>query len=427
MEDAADPVEHARQVLARLFRRTPPTLGWPEEEGNGGNSPAAEVSSVGQTPGPLRREIQGHDGCWMPEAEFTSGQAPLEACLARGRDGRWRPALRVPREDFFPGPGRLCRLPRGERNFHYGREEPVARAVEENSPDRAELLPGVAKRLGLPRGERCDVETVRSVIAGLLAGGGRELEDVVWRGPTLTLRWKYDRHEVPAWRDAAGRWLLDPPRRVVEVRPEVEIHDGRGSWVPRRGTTLRAWRELGLIDETGRVTERGRITACFHGGEGLLLAAALEDETYPVGELLRHLANVRGGFRFAGLPPGGSERLAAAARKCYGFRSFPGYLREGLPPGHGENTAEALAWAEEQGWDALQKFCPDAGRGDLERAHLEWLSLLRHLAGIESLSGKRWDALRQAARDFLRTIPAPPELPELGGRWRQRALRSGRR
>ena len=43
-------------------------------------------------------------------------------------------------------------------------------------------------------------------------------------------------------------------------------------------TAVYAWRKLGLIEEDGTPTRRGVIFSCFKGGEGLAIAAALEDE-----------------------------------------------------------------------------------------------------------------------------------------------------
>jgi hypothetical protein len=43
---------------------------------------------------------------------------------------------------------------------------------------------------------------------------------------------------------------------------------------------------------------RGRIVSFFSQGDGLAIAAALEDETYPLDELVYDLANLDAGFRF---------------------------------------------------------------------------------------------------------------------------------
>lgn len=418
MEGAEGSAARARDFLGRLFRRTPPILGFAEEEGA---SDRLVSTAGGQHLGPLRREMLDATENWKLRRDFSPGKVPLSKCLGRYREA-WRPAGQIPREELFPGRGRLCRLAVAKGEFCYGKEEPVARPTD-GGEDEFELLPGVCRSLRMNPKERVTLRQIKEVVAGLLAGEGRTLHDVCWRGRVLVLRWNYASRLVEAWQDPSGAWLLDPPSRTVEMQAGVEMHRDGEVWYPCRGTALHAWRELGLIDESARVTPRGQLVGRFHGGEGLLLAAALEDVDYPVEELVVHLANMRGGFRFSGLPPGGSERLAAAARQAYGFRSYPGYLLEGLPPGYGENTAEALRWSEQQGWEGLRKFCPEAGRGDLERARLEWISLLRHVAEMDLPEISRWSELREAAQAYLRRLPELPALPELSGRWRQRALR----
>jgi hypothetical protein len=168
--------------------------------------------------------------------------------------------------------------------------------------------------------------------------------------------------------------------RWVEAVAGVGLRWGKREWVPAAGSLLRWWRELGLWEEDGSPTARGRIFARFQGGEGLLVAAALEQGDYAPSEIVRHLANVRGGHRFAEVPEQGSARLAAAARAVFGHRTIEGVLIDGLPLSYGENTAEALALLEEGGGAALARFTPEAGRGDAERARLEWISLLRQIA-----------------------------------------------
>ena len=47
-----------------------------------------------------------------------------------------------------------------------------------------------------------------------------------------------------------------------------------------------AWRKLGLIHADGKVTRRGILFSFFPHGEGLAVAAALEDESYPIEDLV---------------------------------------------------------------------------------------------------------------------------------------------
>ena len=73
------------------------------------------------------------------------------------------------------------------------------------------------------------------------------------------------------------------------------------------------------------------IFSFFHGGEGLVVAVALADETYPIDELVFDLANIRAGPRFAGedTPLGG--RLGILCQRVYRRADYPGYLNMGVP------------------------------------------------------------------------------------------------
>ena len=74
----------------------------------------------------------------------------------------------------------------------------------------------------------------------------------------------------------------------------------------------------------GIPTLRGRILSFFSQGVGLAIAAALEDERYPLDELIYDLANLDGGFRFCGDENRWAGRLAIACHEKYGLQSLPG-------------------------------------------------------------------------------------------------------
>ena len=146
-----------------------------------------------------------------------------------------------------------------------------------------------------------------------------------------------------------------------------------------------------------------------------MIAAALEDESYPLDELVRHLANLRGGHRFVDTG-GGSGRLAFAARSAYGHVDLDGYLHAGLSLGFGEGTWEAIERYQSKGLASLG----DGGisRGDVERAILEWRSLLRHIVHAPDPDAPRWEDFRQAARECLSGYAKTPEpLPALPAPW----------
>src|SRR4029453_9401794 len=106
--------------------------------------------------------------------------------------------------------------------------------------------------------------------------------------------------------------LIDPPERenlpgVCRTCDQLE-HDKSVAIV---NSPTYAWRHLGLVQPAGTPTQRGMIFSFFHGGEGLAVAVALEDETYPIEELIFDLANFCAGPGFAreDAPIGGRRGL----------------------------------------------------------------------------------------------------------------------
>ncbi|MEM9017038.1 MAG: hypothetical protein AAGC68_08485, partial [Verrucomicrobiota bacterium] len=206
-----------------------------------------------------------------------------------------------------------------------------------------------------------------------------------------------------------------PKTRNREIDSETHLTDGDSGELisPRSGSAAHAWRSLGLINEHGVPTHRGVIFSLFQGGEGLAVAAALEDPHYPIDELILHLANLRAGHRFEldSVPNAerivdsvGSERLAAACRQAYGPVDHEGYHRLGLPANYGEGASEVIALMLE---GKLHKLLSvgghlEFGPGDVERAFIEWLSLLRHLAHAPVLEEPRWQELQDMAKKELK-------------------------
>src|SRR5207245_4694871 len=103
-----------------------------------------------------------------------------------------------------------------------------------------------------------------------------------------------------------------------------------------------AWRHLGLVEPDGTPTRRGMIFSFFHGGEGLPVAAAPEDETYPINELVFDLANIRAGPRFAGEDSLMGGRLGLLCQRIYVRADYPGYLSMGVPVQYGAGAAEVV-------------------------------------------------------------------------------------
>ena len=198
--------------------------------------------------------------------------------------------------------------------------------------------------------------------------------------------------------------LLDPPRRQIAVQSGTSLRTADGTlWNPPPGSTAHSLRRLGLLKEDGSPTLRGQVVSRFQSGEGLVIAAALEAGNYPTTLIVRHLANLRGGHRFSDFADGPSQRLSLASREAFGHIDVEGYLEVGLCPGYGEGTFEALEAYKDSGLSAVRARTDEISRGDLERAFLEWQSLLRHILHASPPQHPRWPDLVRSAREVINT------------------------
>ena len=173
--------------------------------------------------------------------------------------------------------------------------------------------------------------------------GGGAVTEIVRRGELISARIDFSEVKITALRDSLGKALFDPPERtalplVCRDCSELE-HDQTVEIV---ASPAYAWRRLGLVEPDGTPTRRGVVFGFFQGGEGLAIAAALEDETYPIDDLVFDLANIRAGPRFAGedAPLGG--RLGALCQRVYERADHPGYLEMGVPVHYGAGASEVI-------------------------------------------------------------------------------------
>ena len=223
----------------------------------------------------------------------------------------------------------------------------------------------------------------------------------------LSLKACVDTHGVPLWK---------PPER--EVFPE---DCSRCPCVPLckqlpTGTGVATiWRRLGLVDATGVPTRRGRIVSFFHSGDGLAVAAALEDESLPIEEFGYELANLHAGHRFAKGDARWDGRIAQACQRLFGPQTFTGYLENGVPPEYGAG-AEEIAADVHKDPDGKNGWTTDfLGVGDIDRMIIEWRSVLRQIAHAPDLEWPRWQALKDRVKSILRETDSPTltELPPL--------------
>lgn len=429
------PFDAARQFCGRLFSEQRVRLGFASRaEAPASDAASGKVRSGLFGLGPTRSEILNTASQWEPERPGTRADLPLgQAWLVE--NGRGRPALSVDHvvRDRLPRGARLCRLdrllpaayPASQR--HYGLEIAVATLVASPGDDgQTYTLTRHARAwAGLPK-KRAVVtfEEIEILLPDLISPhlGGAAIRGFLRQGNTIVALADFAALPVPTVEDSLGRPVFQAERRNVAIESETHYIDDASGEVRGAvaGSAARAWRQLGLIDDRGHPTGRGVIFSFFQHGEGLAIAAALEDPTYPVDDLLWHLANLRASHRFdttdrPEITGGGSERLAIVCRQTYGPVDHEGYLRLGLPVGYGDGAAEAIeAWLSgDQAAFRRAAIDLEIGPGDVERAQVEWLSLLRHLRAAPDFENDRWRALQTAARAELQRRPIDSPLKSL--------------
>jgi len=269
----------------------------------------------------------------------------------------------------------------------------------------------------------------------------REVPETVWEtgvAPALAARIEQAQH-TPVVRFARrGQQIVAEVSLAELTTPAPTDAHGVALWRPREREVMNAlcaacalapvcrsadtatgtallWRRLGLVDARGVPTRRGRLVSFFHQGDGLALAAALEDESYPLDELIYDLANLDAGFRFCGDDNRWEGRLAVACHARFKLQTIPGYLENGLPPKYGFG-GETVVRAAHRHPEARARFVtPVTGLGDIDRLIIEWRSRLRQISHAPALDWPRWRALQAMARAFLEETSSPTvtDLPAL--------------
>ena len=410
------PFSAASQLVQSLFAPSPPQLGWEDNFAASAESPSTfEESASEASPNtyfshpPQWQELLNGRNEWE-RAPAAAVSVPLTRCMVRSDDS-WLPALRVATvvAGLLPGT-RPCKLTptKDPTRWKYGIELPVATRA-----DDARWLPTrtMVKLANLPSRSAFSTADWEKFLRRrvMKQTQGAAIWDENREGKTLTLRLDPSNILVEAWIDSHGHALLAPPRRLQTGGSNHDIiHPATGqSFSTPAQSPVRAWRLLGLLDADGRPTTRGRVFSLFQRGEGLAIAAALEDTSYPVEEIAWHIADLRAGHRFAESATGESARLAMACRRIYGSWDFPGYLELGLPPGYGDGAADLLARL------LLDRKPADntlISSGDLDRVRVEWLSLLRHIVHAPDIACERWRELQGMAAHILQ-IHGPKSDP----------------
>jgi superfamily II DNA/RNA helicase len=222
-----------------------------------------------------------------------------------------------------------------------------------------------------------------------------------------TIRVPVDSHGVALWHPKEKDVL--PPDcaqcALVPVCRELPTNTG----------VALLWKRLKLTDDNGVPTLRGRLVSFFPQGDGLAIAASLEDPGYPISDFIYDLANLDAGFRFTGDENRWAGRMAMACQNQYGLQSIPGYLENGVPPKYGTGAEKVVAAIHKNPQDKHRWVTELRGAGDIDRVIIEWRSLLRQISRAPALEWDRWLELQRVASEMLDETESPTatDLPPL--------------
>ena len=429
-QNGRDPFGEAVRVQERLFTTKPIFLGVEESLKHpvvpcGLKTDAERARHVRK----LVREMLNSRGEWQPTPPAT--EKPLKEIfhIRFGVDERsedteadrnskiinWS-VLCEPAALEKIGPGTLAVLSESNGEKIFGRSITVA---EKLSGDRVIIAKWV-RRLTNWSGRQAPVsvweQKIIPLLTGKLAHQKTPVERFVHHGHKIlalvslaeqTMRVPVDKYGVALWRPIE-REVLPYDCATCALVPACKQ-------LPTATGTALLWRRLNLVDSAGVPTLRGRIVSAFSQGDGLAIAAAIEDEKYPLDELIYDLANLDAGFRFCGDENRWGGRLALTCHEKFGLQSIPGYLENGVPPGYGAGAEQIVAAVHKNPLNKNAWITDLVGAGDIDRVIIEWRSTLRRIAHAPDLELARWRALQAMAKTFLSETESPTatELPRL--------------
>jgi hypothetical protein len=430
MQEAArrgeDPFRAVTEVATHLFSTRPLLIGvekFYERTERSAAGAAANQESILVCGFPVDAErgrlVRRH------EAEMLNSRGEWEVCPPMSNtmlsklwiwkdDGRWRPALTLATTLQSLGFGNLCKIRWDKNRFEYGRELPVASITDKGWLAAKWFRKVLREHYPLiPANRTLPPEKFLSDLVPLIAKEVEgEFHDLVLRKNTAYARFRFGGASARGHLDDQERYLANPEiRRSYPLvcqrcacRSECEALDVSAS-------PAFAWRQLGLVDERGVPTRRGIIFSFFNQGEGLAVAAGLEEADYPINDLVFDLADLRAGHRFAMDDSRAGGRLAAICQNRYHRASFSGYLELGLPIAYGSGASEVVRDLVEHQIGRHKLVNDNIRHGDIERALTEWRSLLRQIVQAPDYQWERWKQLQEIASVYVLTTQSPARQP----------------
>lgn len=409
-----EPFAEAAKACRRLFNETPVTLGV-EHSLTFPDAPCGLLVDAERArfAKPESEEFLNSCGAWEPLG--PPREVPLRETFSRVGE-KLIPALEDPECVRGIGSGKLRALRGGGGGKRFGKSLLLGYR-DRKAPERVQLAGWLRDALaaaGVSTASRLmSLPELEALALGERLDMG-ELASLRWEGHRLVGFFDLAEKRVSVAVDVFGVGIANPETRKAyptECQRCPELNICVGELNPQRSAAL-AWRQLALVDARGRPTRRGAVFSLFQGGEGLAIAAALEEDAYAVDAIAQDIANLRAGHRFEAFSRG-SARLSRACRRAYSDRSYEGYLKHGLPTQYGEGAAEAIAEWSQGGAKGRAALSEGLRFGDMQRARLEWLSLLRHIARGPDVDWDRWRELQAAASALLENEPQPLLIDDL--------------
>ena len=429
-----DPFREAVRVQERLFTTKPIPLGI-EESMRNPNVPCGLHTDAERARHVRKRirEMLNSQGTWeaMPSwaaksvgeiltpetshAGYPAGSGSPPGGIA-GNTPKLVPVISVPAALERIGTGSLCEVSEPDGEKKYGRALTVADHI---NGERVVIAKWV-RRLTNWNGRQAPLSVWREQLAPLIASKLEQQRTPLVRFAhqgqrivalvsvaRLQMRVPVDSHGVALWRPIEREVLpYDCARcNLVEICKNLSTATG----------TALLWRRLGLVDSDGVPTRRGKIVSFFSQGDGLAIAAALEDGSYGLDELVYDLADLDGGFRFCGDDNRWGGRLAIVCHEKYGLQTIAGYLENGVPPKYGAGAERVVASVHKNPATKHVWVTDLLGPGDIDRVIIEWRSLLRQVAHAPAMDWPRWSSLQELAKSTLNETESPTltELPPL--------------
>jgi superfamily II DNA/RNA helicase len=424
-QQGRDPFTEAVRVQERLFTVKPIFLGVEESLKHpnvpcGLHTDAERARHVRK----LVREMQNSRGEWEPVPQFSEiplreifvGNAGVDVTEKESTASKLISALSHPTALEKVGYGTLAVINEDNGVKVYGRALMVAERLNDDRVIIAKWVRRMTNWNGRQAPSSVWDENITPLVAEKLAQQKTPLVRFINAGnqilahvsiADLPMRVAVDKHGVALWRPTEREVLPYDCAQCSLVPICKQLSTASG--------TALLWRRLNLVDAKGVPTLRGRVVSFFSQGDGLAIAAALEDEKYPLEELIYDLANLDAGFRFCGEENRWGGRLAIACHEQFGLQNIPGYLENGTPPKYGAGAEEVVASVHKNPLNKHGWITGLVGPGDIDRIIIEWRSLLRQIGHAPELDWPRWRALQTLAKTILNETESPTltELPQL--------------